>query len=88
MKQKELSLADINKLLAEIQKILNNQTQLLHLENIILTDQDVCKILKISTKTLRRRCKNGGLRCYKIGGIYYFHKYEVYMYIIKSILKN
>lgn len=88
MKQKELSLAAINKIIAEIEKIINNQKSLLQLEDIILTDHDVCKIFKISTKTLRRRCKSGDLTHYKIGGVYYYQKYDVYLYFLKNICKK
>lgn len=49
----------------------------------ILTDQDLCKLLKISKRTLHRYCKNGMLPYFKIGKSYLYLKNDVYYKIIE-----
>ena len=49
----------------------------------LLDDQQVCDILKVSVKTLRRHCKKNTIPHFKLGKRYYYFKHILYLQLLK-----
>lgn len=88
MKSKDMSLSVINKIVAELEQLFENPTIVIDIEDELLLDTDVCRIFKISTKTLRRRCLNGEFPYFKLGGTYYYSKYQLYYHVLRKQLQK
>lgn len=82
---KKYSEAELMNILHQLQGQLQNSIldpALLTKENI-LEDHQVCDLLRISTKTLRRYCKDGKISYFKMGGKYYYLRQMLYLNILK-----
>lgn len=86
MKNLELNVAVINKLIIEIDELIKKSNHLILLDSSqILTDQDLCSLFRISTRTLRRYRKKGEFRFIQLGRSYYYFKTDIYLKILKGL---
>lgn len=86
MKTTNLNVMVMNKLISELEESLKDPTKLFNLdENQILNDEDLCRLLKVSVKTLRRYCKEGKLNYVKLGATYFYFKPDIYLTILNEL---
>ena len=75
MKQLELSTRLMQKLISDFQQRYSDPSHILTLDkDSILKDQDICQLLTISVKTLRKFRNEKLISYIKLGGTYYYYK--------------